>query len=80
MYNAYDMSQFERNKLLDSVDNPYDFSLDLDFLALDVAFNYIRKDHFDNALMLTETVTAIMQFSQQDSGADFTPEIEAART
>jgi hypothetical protein len=52
----------------------------LDFLALDVAFNYIRKDHFDNALMLTETVTAIMQFSQQDSGADFTPEIEAART
>lgn len=80
MYNAYDMSQFERNKLLDSVDNPYDFSLDLDFLALDVAFNYIRKDHFDNALMLTETVTAIMQLSQQDSGADFTPEIEAART
>jgi hypothetical protein len=44
------------------VHNPYDFSLDLDFLALDVAFNAIRKKHFDSALMLTETVTAMMEF------------------
>jgi hypothetical protein len=60
MYNNYLISPLERNRILESVNGPQDFSLDLDFLALDVAFQAIRKEHFDNALMLTETVTAMM--------------------
>lgn len=80
MYNAYSVSQFERNKIIESVTSPYDFSLDLDFLALDVAFNSIRKKHFDSALILTETVTAMMEFQQQETGANFSNEIEAAQT
>lgn len=80
MYNNYLISPLERNRILESVNGPQDFSLDLDFLALDVAFQAIRKEHFDNALMLTETVTAMMQFQQQQSGADFENELETART
>jgi len=38
MYNNYKISQRERISLLENTNNPYDFSLDLDFLACDVAF------------------------------------------
>jgi hypothetical protein len=31
---------------------------------MDVAFQSIRKEHFDNALMLTETVLTMMEFQQ----------------
>lgn len=80
MYNNYIISPMERSRIIESVNGAYDFSLDLDFLALDVAFQAIRKEHFDNALMLTETVTAMMQFQQQQSGVDFSNEIQTAQT
>jgi hypothetical protein len=64
MYNVYTLNAADRKALLDSVNTPYEFSLDFDFLALDVAFNTIRKRHFDNALMLTETVLTLMQYEQ----------------
>lgn len=80
MYNEYVLTPADRKALLDSVSNPYDFSFDLDYIALDVAFNTIRKRHFDNALMLTETVLTLMQFEQQTTGANMEDEKEAGRT
>jgi hypothetical protein len=38
MYNNYIISPMERSRIIESVNGPHDFSLDLDFLALDVAF------------------------------------------
>lgn len=80
MYNNYIISPAERGRLIDSAHGVYDFQLDMDFLAMDVAFQSIRKEHFDNALMLTETVLTMMEFQQQESGANFKPEIDTART
>lgn len=80
MYNVYTLNAADRKALLDSVNTPYEFSLDFDFLALDVAFNTIRKRHFDNALMLTETVLTLMQYEQQTTDANLEDEKEVART
>ena len=80
MHNNYIVSPAERTRIIESVNGAYDFSLDLDFLALDVAFQSIRKEHFDNALMLTETVLAMMQYQGQESSADFSNEIKTGQT
>lgn len=78
MYNEYAINRSERQHLLEMENNPYNFLFDLDFLSADVAFQYIRKSHFDKALMLTETVVAMMHLKQQEENVDMTTEIEVA--
>lgn len=80
MDNPYDINEANRKEYIDNINNPYDFSFDLDYLALDVAFTALRKEHFDEAVMLTETVLVTMNFMQQnDPNMDFTDEMEVAR-
>ena len=76
MYDKYDLTPAQRENLLNSEKNQYNFSFDLDYLAADIAFNSIRKSYFDYALMLTETVIAAMHLKQQEENVDMSSEIQ----
>lgn len=78
MYNQYTMSNSERKSIIEHENNPYNFLFDLEKIANDVAFQHIRKNFFDDALMLTETTVAVMHYLQNtDSSTDFQPVLEA---
>lgn len=77
MYNEYNITAQERMDLISSVDNPYNFSFDLEFLASDIAFQTIRKKYFDSALMLTETVAMALHVMSQEQNVDVSNELSA---
>jgi hypothetical protein len=49
MYNQYNMSPEDRDYLIRE-EGIYNFEVDLDLLALDVAFQSIREDYYENIL------------------------------
>jgi hypothetical protein len=49
MYNQYNLSPEDRDYLIKE-EGIYNFEVDLDLLALDVAFQSIREDYYENIL------------------------------
>lgn len=76
MYNQYDLSHRDREYLLEQ-EGPESFEVDLDMLALDVAFQAIRKEYFENVLQTTAAVATILHINQAVTGVNRHPELEA---
>ena len=76
MYNQYDLSPEDREYLIKE-EGIYDFELDLDLLALDVAFQSIRQDYFENVLQTTAACATMLHVNQALTGINRHPELEA---
>lgn len=76
MYNQYQLSHQEREYLLEQ--SPIeDFEIDLDMLALDVAYQSIRKEYFEEVLQTTAAVATMLHINQAVTGVNRHPELEA---
>lgn len=76
MYNQYNLSLSDRTNLIDK-EQPEDFETDLDLLALDVAFQDIRQDYFENVLQTTAAIATLLHVNQAMTGINRHPELEA---
>lgn len=76
MYNQYDLSPEDREFLIKQ-EGTSDFELDLDYLALDVAFQTIRKDYVENVLQTTAACATLLHVNQALTGINRHPELEA---
>ena len=76
MYNQYDLSPEDREFLIKQ-EGTSDFELDLDYLALDVAFQTIRKDYVENVLQTTAACATLLHINQALTGVNRHPELEA---
>lgn len=76
MYNQYELSEADREYLIqeEGIEN---FELDLDLLAMDVAFQSIRKVWFEDVLQTTAAVATVLHVNQQLTGTDRGAELEA---
>ena len=76
MYNQYNMSREDRDYLIkkEGISN---FETDLDLLALDVAFQSIREDYFENVLQTTAACATMLHVNQALTGINRNPELEA---
>lgn len=76
MYNQYDLQPDDREFLIKQ-EGVHDFELDLDYLALDVAFQTIRKDYVENVLQTTAACATLLHINQAITGINRHPELEA---
>ena len=76
MYNQYNIDPQDREFLIRE-EGASDFELDLDLLALDVAFQSIRQDYFENVLQVTAACATMLHFTQQLTGTNRSAELEA---
>lgn len=76
MYNQYHMSPEDREYLIQR-EGHHDFELDLDLLALDVAYQGIREDYFENVLQTTAACATVLHVNQALTGINRHPELEA---
>lgn len=75
MYNQYDLSSEDRERLI-AEHGIYDFEIDLDLLALDVAFQAIRQDYYESVLQTTAACATVLHMNMQLTGIDRTAELE----
>lgn len=75
MYNQYRISERARNQILQN-ESVYDFEVDLNFLATDVAFQFKRKELFDNALLHAQAMATVFHYLNETSDANFVAELE----
>ena len=76
MYNQYDINPEDRDYLIHE-EGINDFEIDLDLLALDVAFQSIRQDYFENVLQTTAACAMVLHVNQALTGVNRMPELEA---
>lgn len=76
MYNQYNMDPDDRAFLI-SKEGKFDFELDLDLLALDVAYQSIRQQYFENVLQTTAACATMLHLTQQLTGTNRKEEIQA---
>lgn len=76
MYNQYNLSPEERDYIIKE-EGAQDFELDLDLLAMDVAFQTIREDYFENVLQTTAACATVLHVNQALTGINRHPELEA---
>lgn len=79
MYNQYRMSPADRQALI-KAEGIHDFELDLDYLAMDVAFQSIRANYFENVLQTTAACATVLHINQAITGINRHPELEAMDT
>ena len=77
MYNDYDISQDKRSELIQK-HGVLDFEVDLNFIAADIAFNYLRYDVYQEALITANAYFLHLQSYAQKEGSDASSIIEAA--
>lgn len=77
MYNDYDISSDKRSELINKY-GVLDFEVDLNFIAVDVAYNYLRFDVFQEALVTANAYFLHLQSYAQKEGIDASSIIEAA--
>ena len=75
MYNQYRISAKARNLILEK-ENVYDFETDLDLLGIDVAFQYKRKEIFDECLTHAAAMATVFHYLGETSDANFDAELE----
>ena len=76
MYNQYNLSPEDREYLIKE-EGIHDFELDLDLLAMDVAFQAIREDYFEDVLQTTAACATVLHVNQALTGINRHPELEA---
>lgn len=76
MYNQYDINPADREALIEK-EMPEDFEVDLDLLAMDCAFQSIRKRYFEDVLQTTAATATILHINQAITGINRHPELEA---
>lgn len=76
MYNQYNLSPEDRDYIIKN-DGIHNFELDLDLLALDVAFQSIREEYFENVLQTTAACATLLHVNQAITGINRHPELEA---
>lgn len=79
MYNQYHLSPADRQALI-KAEGVHDFEVDLDYLAMDVAFQAIRADYFENVLQTTAACATVLHVNQAVTGINRHPELEALNT
>ena len=79
MYNQYQLSPSDRQALI-KAEGVHDFEVDLDLLAMDVAFQSIRADYFENVLQTTAACATVLHINQALTGINRHPELEAMNT
>lgn len=75
MYNQYRISQRAREDIIEK-EGVYDFEIDLNLLAGDVAFQFERKRLFDDCLTHTNAMATVMHYLQSTTDADFSEELD----
>lgn len=77
MYHSYqNISQEARQRMIDE-EGVRSFEIDLNLLALDMAYQTLRKTYFEEVLELTDSIATVLHYIQNTSDTDFTPEIQA---
>lgn len=76
MYNQYNISPEDRDYLIRE-EGIYNFEVDLDLLALDVAFQSIREDYYENILQTTAACATVLHVNQALTGINRHEELEA---
>lgn len=76
MYNQYDISASDRMQLIEKEDFE-DFEVDLDLLAMDCAFQAIRKQYYEDVLQTTAAIATLLHVNQAMTGINRHAEIEA---
>lgn len=75
MFNQYKLSERARNKILEN-ENVYDFELDMNLLAIDVAFQHKRKELFDECLTHAAAMATIFHYLNDTTDANFDAELQ----
>lgn len=75
MFNQYKISVRARNQILEK-ESIYDFENDLNLLAIDVAFQYKRKELFDEALTHAAAMATVFHYLNETSDANFDAELQ----
>ena len=75
MFNQYKISERARNRILES-ENVYDFEVDLNLLAIDVAFQNCRKQYFDEVLTHASAMATVFHYLNETTDQNFDAQLE----